>query len=94
MERAQDHDVFFTEPFERGRYLWIGGENWPVMLLQWGLKRGQHVALYTKREEHNWSAPGRVAAWDGDWNMPTLTGSVILPDGWHGWIRRGEMVSA
>lgn len=31
--------------------------------------------------------------WDGNEEKPTLTPSVHLPGRWHGWFRKGRMVS-
>lgn len=99
--RVHSYEEFFR-PIQKGKFWWSNtAEGIPALLLQWGHKRGQHVLLYTSRQPNNWSAPGPVNGWDGNWDAPTLHPSIGINrhDGspgyeWHGFLENGVLRDA
>ena len=52
--------------------------------------------IYTMNDGKNWSHPGNVVGWDGNEDRPTFNPSIWLRDrqGWHGWIKNRNLVTA
>ena len=76
---------------EGRRVLWflapaVGGES----------DRPELARIYTMNDGKNWCEPGSVNGWDGNEDRPTFNPSIWLLDkqGWHGWIKNGDLVTA
>ena len=58
--------------------------------------RFETARIFCRRSATDWSQPGEVLGWDGNVVKPTFNPSIWLYDrkGWHGWIQRGDLVTA
>ena len=82
------------------------GQEALLLLVPWihdeGRSRGQLLHLFTERSSNDWNQEGPVHAWDGNFDEPTLTGSIQaitcidskVVAGWHGWLRAGKLEPA
>ena len=54
------------------------------------------AAIRTMRSAHDWGIKGDVNGWDGNLEKPTFNPSIWLCDreGWHGFIRNGDLIDA
>ena len=52
--------------------------------------------IYTMTDGQDWTHPGAVKGWDGNVERPTFNPSIWLSDkeGWHGFIRDGNLIDA
>ena len=54
------------------------------------------AAIFTKTDGKDWCVPGDVNGWDDNEERPTFTPSIWLrnKNGWHGFIRGGNLEDA
>ena len=52
------------------------------------------LRLYARHASKNWAQPGSVNGWDGNEEAPTLRPSILVPDGWHGFLEAGKLRAA
>ena len=99
MQRIPPGEKWHGKP---GRFKWIERRDGLCMAVV--VPTGRTAFLYTRRGElpdgdgkmrPDWSVPGNVDAWNGDWDAPTLTGSILAFEGtddeWHGHIQNGML---
>ena len=88
-----DYDAFFE--FGPGAMCWSADEQ-NRRTLWFIAPDGVTARIYANRSKDDWAVPGDVIGWDGDISRPTFTPSIWLNNkkGWHGFIQKGDMVSA
>ena len=52
------------------------------------------IQLFPSRQPDDWSEPGPVDAWDHNEEQPTLSPSILIPGGWHGFFEHGQLRTA
>ncbi len=52
------------------------------------------LQIFPMRQPKDWSQPGPIDAWDHDEDEPTLSPSILVPGGWHGYFERGQLRDA
>ena len=56
--------------------------------------KGELILLYPGGcQPNNWAAPGPCNRWDGNLDEPTLSPSILAPGVWHGYLRKGKLVT-
>ena len=98
---AEDYDAFFE--YGAGAMLWRFDEEGRRLLLFLAPDIGAEnitgticSEIYTETDGKNWKTPGPVRGWDGNLEQPTFNPSIWLlnREGWHGFIRNGDLVTA
>ena len=95
--------VFDDPDIEAGDWYWGSDEDghrllWLLVPDLEGRDQGtltpHHVELlrlYTSHAPKNWAQPGAVNGWDGNEDAPTLSPSILVPGGWHGFFEAGKL---
>ena len=52
------------------------------------------IHVCPSHEKNNWAQPGPVNGWDGNEDAPTLSPSISVPNGWHGFFDSGRLRNA
>lgn len=52
------------------------------------------IQVFPMRQPDDWAEPGPVDAWDHNDANPTLSPSILIPGGWHGYFEHGQLRSA
>ena len=96
---AADYNAFFTHGV--GAMCW--GKNAEGQRVLYFLapcpdapKGWETARILTMTDGKDWTHPGDVSGWDGNVDHPTFHPSIWLSDGngWHGYIRDGNLIDA
>ena len=98
------HDAVF-EHGQVGDWWWSGEDTDRILWLvvpdligrgqgRMGDRGGEILPLYVHRQPDNWGQPGPVNGWDGNETHPTLSPSILIPGGWHGFFENGHLRTA
>ena len=83
----------YRDRYGHGAFTWRDDESWSGDVLLIWLPDG--IATLYVSTDPNMKHPERtVYHWDGDRESPTLHPSISNPpDGWHGWLNAGRLIS-
>ena len=109
MARAYTDDEFFAPGMGPGTFMWstvlVDGEEHQALYLKVPRVNApfrpakqdyEILCLYVMRDPALWNKPGHVKGWDGNWDKPTLTPSILVKyadgiNGWHGYVEKGQL---
>ena len=78
-----------------GAFCWrqdVAGSRTMLLLVPSERERGyEPLYLYMRHAANNWAEAGEEHGWDGDEDRPTLSPSVSVPGGWHGFMENGQL---
>ena len=90
----RDYDDFFA--YGPGAMAWgkdAHGRRVLYFLAPASACRFEGARIYAETDGKDWTVPGSVKGWDGNEDRPTFSPSIWLSDrdGWHGYIRAGDL---
>ena len=81
---------------------WAFANDDEILILRWGDSADDLAMCYVKPQKHiaEGTVPHPVWTWDGNYEAPTLSPSILVhggkgqPDRWHGYLRAGKLETA